>query len=462
MRILLTVHQFLPDHASGTEILTLHTAQELQRRGHQVTIFTGYPAKTHLRDDQRFDHYEFEGLTIHRFYHALVPMAGQTNLVQMEYCNWLFASHFRQFLRTHPQDIAHFFHLARLSGTAVAICSQHRLPMVFTPTDFWAICPLINLRLPNGDLCDGPDPFASNCVRHVAEVTQHANVGHKLALLPDAALAAGVLAIAQQVLPERWFSPFVRGLAERPDYLRQRLNQIERILAPTRLMQSMLARNGVHRAQLRYVPYGVELDHIQRDTHKGAREKIRIGFIGTLSEHKGAHILIQAFRKLPPGLPVELYVYGNPNEFPAFTQHLQALAAGDPRITLAGTFANNLIGAVFSQLDALVVPSIWYENTPLVIYSAQAAGCPVIATNLGGMAEVIKHGVNGLLFEKADIPGLTRCLRTLATDRPLLHRLAQATTIPKSIAQYAEDCLENYAQIFAARGILPSTTVPSP
>ena len=67
---------------------------------------------------------------------------------------------------------------------------------------------------------------------------------------------------------------------------------------------------------------------------------------------------------------------------------------------------NESIGDVFSELDVLVVPSVWYENTPLAIYSAQEAGCPVIASNLGGMSEVIKHEKNGLLFEAGDFVGL--------------------------------------------------------
>ena len=53
-------------------------------------------------------------------------------------------------------------------------------------------------------------------------------------------------------------------------------------------MQNMLSRNGVHRSRISYVPYGVELAHIQRDINKGREERLRVGFIGTIVEHKGS------------------------------------------------------------------------------------------------------------------------------------------------------------------------------
>ena len=86
----------------------------------------------------------------------------------------------------------------------------------------------------------------------------------------------------------------------------------------------------------------------------------------------------------PPALPasdVELKIYGGLEDYPQYVAAARA-AAGDPRITFCGTFANQEIGRVFAGIDVLVVPSVWYENTPLVISSAQQAGCPVIASDM--------------------------------------------------------------------------------
>jgi glycosyltransferase involved in cell wall biosynthesis len=310
---------------------------------------------------------------------------------------------------------------------------------------------LIQLRLPDGSLCEGPTAFAANCVRHVVEVSQPAELTSRLRVLPNAAVAAGVVAIQNGLLPERWYSPLVRALAGRPEFIRQRLNMVDRILAPTHLMESMLTRNGIHRSRIAYVPYGVELAHIRRDTEKGRGEKLRVGFIGTIVEHKGPALLIEAVRSLPADVPIALDIYGNTSEFPDFGAKLREMAGNDSRIAFKGTFPNDQIGNVFNTLDCLVVPSLWYENTPLVIYSAMASGCPVVATNLGGMSEAVTHNVNGMLFEKGNVAQLATHLRRLAEDRPFVQSLSARTKIPKSIPQYADDLERVYDEIRAGR-----------
>ncbi len=110
-----------------------------------------------------------------------------------------------------------------------------------------------------------------------------------------------------------------------------------------------------------------------------------------------------------------------------------------------------MIGEVFSKLDVLVVPSIWYENTPLVIYSAHATGTPVIATNLGGMSEVVHHGVNGLLFEKGDSTGLKKLLEMIIEDRTLLDKLSKNIVPPPSISDYVDGIEKVYSEVLAER-----------
>jgi glycosyltransferase involved in cell wall biosynthesis len=129
------------------------------------------------------------------------------------------------------------------------------------------------------------------------------------------------------------------------------------------------------------------------------------------------------------------------------------MAQHDVRVRFCGTFPHDRIGVILADIDVLVVPSIWYENTPLVLYFAQAAGCPVIATGLGGMAEVIRHEENGLLFEPGDAGGLAAALRRLAQDHGLLRKLAHNAVRPKSIAEYAAELLALYREVRLERGM---------
>lgn len=224
------------------------------------------------------------------------------------------------------------------------------------------------------------------------------------------------------------------------------MNMLDRVIVPTHLMQELLVANGLSPDKVAFSQYGIRPTTPEPHS-KDATGKVRIGFIGGLSEHKGAHLLISAIRLLPDTVSVELKIYGKSDTDPRYFKKLQQLSAGDQRIYFCGTFQNQIIDKIFAKLDVLVVPSIWYENTPLVIYSAQAAGCPVIASNLGGMAEVVEHEKNGLLFEVGDVTGLAAAIERIARDRGLLRQLAANAVKPKSISGYVNELMVIYDDV---------------
>ena len=445
MKIMLTVHQFLPEYGAGTEVLTFETAKSLQQLGHEVCVFTGFPAREVLSDEKRFDSYFYQDLQVYRFHHDCVPMGGQTDLTEAEYRNLFFALRFRNLLESTEPDIVHFFHLGKLSGSAVEVCHQLGIPMALTPTDFWFVCPTYQLRMPDGSMCRGPKWNAANCLRHWADAHKLKDVKSEIDKLPDCLLG---LKIQMGMFGDKWFGPHSKSLATRHVYLREQLNRIDRVLVPTRLMEDILTSNGLKPENIVFAPYGINLTYFQPRPRR-CQVALRVGFIGTLSEHKGVHLLVEAVKSLQPALPLELKIWGKQEEDPGYFAHLSELASEDRRIQFCGTFPNSAIGEIFSSLDVLVVPSIWYENTPLVIYSAQAAGCPVIASNLGGMAEIIHNGDNGLLFGLRNVAELAHALQRLCDDRSLLERLAKRAITPRSIQDYVRQVEAVYEDILA-------------
>lgn len=438
MRVVLTTHVFLPDYSSGTEILTFNFAKELQSLGHEVEICTGFLARPGLEDYQRFDSYEYAGIKVNRFFHNSAPMREQSNVVESEYNNLFFASWFREYLAHFKPDIVHIFHLWLLSASVIDICHELNIPMVMTPTDFWLICPNNQLRLPDNSLCRGPDQDSVNCMKHAVTNRLPPVVAKIFNHLPHSAVALMIWGINRGAFSGSWFSPMVRALHQRAGFLRKRMNQLDRIIVPTRLMEKLLVTNGLNQGKVVFSRFGIR--SLPRETHRAdVAGKLRIGFIGGLSEHKGAHLLIAAVRRLSSLVALELSIYGRTDLNPAYFERLQRLTGGDQRIHFCETFPNEFIGKIFAELDVLVVPSIWYENTPLVIYSAQAAGCPVVASNLGGMAEVIEHEKNGLLFEAGDVAGLSSAIERLAINRVLLQQLAENAITPKSISDYVSE-----------------------
>jgi glycosyltransferase involved in cell wall biosynthesis len=161
---------------------------------------------------------------------------------------------------------------------------------------------------------------------------------------------------------------------------------------------------------------------------------LRIGFTGQIAPHKGVHLLVEAFRKLQShGRPIELYIYGGLEARPDYVARLRKLAAGDERVRLHGRFENARAAEILGQLDVAVVPSIWYENSPLAIMEAHAAGTPVVTAALGGMAELVRDGVDGLHFASADAADLARRLQRLIDEPELLPMLRSGITMPRSI-----------------------------
>ncbi|MFZ3159568.1 MAG: glycosyltransferase [Rhodoferax sp.] len=449
MKILLVVHLFLPDYFSGTEILTLNTALELQSRGHQVQILTGYPAQADMPDSERFDDYEYQGLKVTRFRHTHTPMGNQDNIAEQEYDNHLLAARFTRLVQEFQPGVVHFFHLMRISASAIDICWHQGLPTVFTPTDFWFVCPTSQLRLPDGAMCAGPDRLSANCVRHLAALKKPGPITQILHRVPQPVLM-GIVQLATWP-PFKYLKPFnlAAATSARKDFLKKRINRINKVLIPTRVMHEALIRQGLDPARVQRCGYGIKLPVVSL-TDRHPLRPLTLGVIG-LGEHKGAHVAIQAIRQRP-GLNLVLQIYGRPSDFPDYAEQLRTLANGDRRVQFCGTFANDKIGDILALMDVLVVPSLWFENAPLVIFCAQAAGVPVIGSDMAGIAESITDKDNGRLFPAGDAHRLAEIVTELALDQAQITRMSKRARMPKTIAAYTDELVAVYGELVADKG----------
>lgn len=452
LKIILTVHQFLPDYFSGTETLTYETAKELIKQGHTVGVVTGFPSKAKLSDAERFDHYSYDGIPVERFHHNYVPMGTQSNIQELEYNNKLFGTFFENYLIREKPDVVHFFHLSRLSAIAVDICNELGIKTVLTPTDFWFICPTFQLRLPNNQSCSGPTRSSVNCLRHMVCLTQSKKITFLIQLMPDWLIRTLIHFIKRGGNIGGQYPQLVRALVDRKEFLLERLNRIDRIAVPTQVMMSLLVQNGLDVRRATTIPFGLNLAYLEGALRPEPADILRLGYIGTLYEHKGVHVLLEAIKNLE-GKPLEIKIYGNLNNFPDYVRRLKEIVQGDTRVKFCGTFPNHELGLIFSDLDVLVVPSLWYENSPLVVYSAQAAKCPIIASNVAGVSQIIEHGKNGLLFDPGDISGLANAIRKLLDNRDLLQKMSINAKYPLSIQEYVFRLVSIYQNLIQRKEI---------
>ena len=445
LNILLTVHQFLPEYFSGTEILTFSVAKELIRRGHRVSVLTGFPAKNHLSDDIRFDEYEIDGIDVFRFRNAHSLKGRQTVITEIEYNNRLAARYFALLLQRIKPNVVHFFHLSRLGAGLIDVAKAAAVATYYTPTDFWSVCPTNQLLLNDGRICRGPSRHGGNCVRHVASLTRRRRIAGILKFVPNTFVDAIVKLTISGILPKYPFSYDVAAMGQRKRFNVTRLNTLHGIISPTRIMTEVLIRNGVDGRLITQSAYGIDLVGYRSQIRKVPETgSVTFGYIGTLAPHKGCHVLIDAFKRIGQGR-AKLCIYGNPTEFPDYFDDLQRRATGIHTIEFRGTFPNDRIATVLAGLDVLIVPSLWYENTPLVIYSALAAKCPVVASDFPGMSEVVRNGWNGLTFPAGDIQSLYAQLARLVNDPTLIESLSANCSLPKSTREYVDELLSLYA-----------------
>jgi len=163
--------------------------------------------------------------------------------------------------------------------------------------------------------------------------------------------------------------------------------------------------------------------------------------------------LFLACRKLPTNRFI-VRAYGDTSHFPQYVKHLKELIAADDRFELVGAFqGQDSLRDIFQNLDVIVVPSIWYENSPNAILEAFVHHTPVIASNLGGMAELVQQGINGMLFETGNAEDLARQLRQLFDDPELIHKLRNGIRPVKSVTQEMDELESIYNRVIREKSM---------
>lgn len=197
----------------------------------------------------------------------------------------------------------------------------------------------------------------------------------------------------------------LRQIERRLAAVQETLAAVDLFIAPSRFLRERFIEFGIPPEKILYKDNGFDLAPFLAVQRRPRPERpVVFAYIGTLVEHKGVHVLVEAFNHIDP-TAAELRIYGDPEIFPQYTARLRALAT-HPRLSFVGGFDNRDVARVLAEVDALVVPSLWFENSPLTIHEALLAGVPVIASNLGGMAEYVEHGRTGLLFRTGDVEDL--------------------------------------------------------
>jgi glycosyltransferase involved in cell wall biosynthesis len=246
--------------------------------------------------------------------------------------------------------------------------------------------------------------------------------------------------------------PEINGgdVRRRLGYARQVFESIDLFVAPSRSMAEEFCKLGLARDRVQVSDYGfAAMRSVEpRVTRRTPRlsDSLQIGFVGTLVWHKGVHVLIEAAKRLRG--QYQAHIHGDTAVFPDYVAALRRAARGLP-VVFSDGFDRERVDDVYGGLDVLVVPSLWPENSPLVIHEAFMHGVPVIAARVGGVPELVGHETNGLLYDPFDPGSLAAALQRLIDDRELLAKLSACVTPVKSIEQDAREWEERYLRLCA-------------
>lgn len=438
MRLTFVVHQFPPRYFTGTESYALAVGTELHRRGHEVDVFTLDPAFGEATGPWRETREVVQGLPVRRINFW---MNLGRDWRRMEYRHPLMAEVFARHLRERGTEAVHSFHLRHVGADLLDAARARGCRVVVSLTDFWFLCPRTILVRSDGTPCDGPPDGGAGCLPcHAPDLAQ---------ALDSHPAADQILALHRtsggESRPGWDLRSRVASLLERPQYLQQRLLAADAIVAPTRFLRDVFVRNGFPAQRILHRDYGIDTVAIAAATAaaRSGPRPLTFGFFGTFAAHKGPHLLVDALSRVRGD--VRAVLRGRQSDFADYSAQLIAAADRDPRIAVLPPFTRDELPRALAAIDVLVVPSTWHENAPFVVLEARAAGLPVIASRFGGLAEVVRDGVDGELFAPGDSVDLGQRLQRLLDEPERLARYRAAVQPPKTLAAAVDEFEALYA-----------------
>ncbi len=350
---------------------------------------------------------------------------------------------FEQVLDRVRPDVVHVQGLQFVGGTSTLAAAAARAPVVLmTLHEYWWLCSRAGLMFDlEGNACEtAPPERCAYCVdiypidreRWSDEACggSHAELGDR-----------------------RWFARAIEGRARD---MAAAVAHVDRFVAPSRFLAERFLASGFPREKVVVADYGFPRPETPPARAPRAPDApLRAGYVGTLSDYKGVEVFARAVERCGLG-PDRLVatIHGHLDWFPDVAERLRAIADRTPALTLAGPFAQEEREAVFAGFDVLVVPSLWWENSPLTIHEAYQRGVPVLTSDRGGMAELAGLG-GGLVFPPGDDAALAARLVELADDPARVEALRAAIPPVRDITEDVALVERLAEEVRAERGAPP-------
>ncbi len=354
----------------------------------------------------------------------LFPIVARRQLRFTHHPHDQLADSAREALADFQPDVIHV-HNIHGQYSAIAEAVRCGAPVILTALDFGALCFNFYLDDGSGSPCSGPDSPAK-CAACVG-TKLHGLAGRWGPKLP-------------RVVTRRVWPDFARlDQIQSADDLQRRwralLQELDAVIAPSPIMAEMVRAAGVPAARIEEMVYGIAPEKMLRPAKEPA-EEIRLGFLGNAEPVKGLHVLLRAAELLPDGAPLRIRALGN-------AEVRRAIGDATARARRYVQYHPPLFGRALAEeharLDAMLVPSLWHENSPFVVLESLANGTPVLASDQRGIGHLIDDGRTGRLLPPDD-PEAWAAAFARAYERPALIRWMQMQArYDRTTAHYVDE-----------------------
>lgn len=401
-RVLIVSHGHPDFSLGGAEIAAHAHWTELRRRGIEAMLVSRV-AKSSGHAGAIFFARSAEGLDV------LVSPPPLNHFRHTQQEGRVVYEEFRALLERFRPTAVHFHHYAFMGLEHIREVRKYArdVPILLTLHEYLAICNAQGQMLKtNGMLCQRAGPF--DCHMCFPEIP-----------------------------PQDFFM--------REMFIKSFLKLVDVFVCPSAFLRDRYTAWGLPREKMVVLENGQPRRQSQAEPLSDIARETRFVLLGQLSRLKGTLVLLHAVSLLPERLRklVRVEIHGTiqhaEDEFKLqFGKHLDELRDS---VTYCGPYRFEDAGAIIRRAGWVIVPSIWWENSPLVIQEAFAAGRPVICSNIGGMAEKVTNGVSGLHFRVNSAADLAARMEECATDSSLWKRLCAGVPEPPPIDETVDRLL---------------------
>ncbi len=439
MKIVQAAGWYHPDSVGGTEIYVAALAAELRAAGHEVLIAAPEPGLGAPRT------YEHDGCPVFRY---PIPLQPSRDEAQGD-APVRGTEHFHRWLSSTGADVVHvhtFVTGLGLTEIRAARAAGSRVVVTTHASSLGYICQRGTLMWRGETLCDG----LVDATRCAECVLQHrgapALAGAALARIP-ASLSHAAGALPGRVGTAIGMTDLIaRNLARQ----HAMLDAVDAFVVLSEHAASIVRANGAPAGKIVVNRLGIRADAVAPASGKrAAHDGVRAAYVGRFEDVKGVFDLAEAMRRVPADLPLRLEFRG-PAQTGAEREVKAAISralAADPRVTIGDAVEPAKISATLREFDVVCCPSRCLEGGPTIALEAMAAGVPVIAASTGGVAEVVRDGVNARLIPPGDVNRLAAALVEIATaPSATICRWKQALPAPRTMQDVARDYLGTYVR----------------